>query len=122
MLAETIRADDNSYQQIGISDLIALYYSYLVEISIQRRTCELPGSSLAKEIELSFEAKLTPTGPTGFDTDDDSCFTGSRMEGLSDFRGSLNWGRSPSEKSLKDRRREGLAIGIKEGTVISLRL
>lgn len=78
---------------MGISGLLASNHSYLVEISIQRRICELPGSSSAKEEGTTFGVKSPLTGPTGLDTGDGSCFPGTKMEVLSDFRGNSNWGR-----------------------------
>lgn len=77
---------------MGTSGLLASNRSYLAEILIQRRTCELPDSSSAKEEGTSFGVKSSLTGPTGLDTGDDYSFTDTMMKVLSDCRGNLNWG------------------------------
>lgn len=72
---------------MGTSGFLASNRSYLVEISIQCRICELPDSSSAKEEGTSFGVKSPLTEPTVLDTGDDSRFTGIKMEVWSDCRG-----------------------------------
>lgn len=116
--------EDNSYQRVGRSGLLASNRSSLVEIeiSIQRRICELSGSSLAKDNEPPIRVKSPLTGPTGLDLGDDSCFTGKTVEVFSNFCGKLNRDRQLSVAVVEDRRRKDPVIEIKEGIVICLRL
>lgn len=85
--------EDKSYQCVGETDLLASPGSFVVEISTQRKICDLSGSSFAKEEEPSVGARPLFTRPTDFVIAGDACFAGKRVGLFVRRLCKLNWDR-----------------------------
>ena len=74
---------------MGLTGVLASIGSFVVEISIQRRICELPGSSLVEEEpSIGVGSPLVRAIDRG-----DTCFARGREDRLGKRLGELTWDR-----------------------------